>query len=106
MSWLEAVRGWNEIYDESPKARQFFEDAAPTVAKHGVSYFSGSATAGEVVGEALGLGSSASNGIKEFAGHLAYGAAVGLAAGVIGLAATALAPVWVPIVIYQVRKGN
>jgi len=106
MSWLEAVRGWNEIYDESPKVRRFFEDAAPTIAKHGVSYFSGSPSAGEAVGGVLGLGSSASSGVKEFAGRLAYGAAVGLGTGVIGLAATALAPVWVPILIYKVRKGD
>lgn len=36
MSWAEVTRGWNELYQNSPKAQKFFEEAAPTIAKLGV----------------------------------------------------------------------
>ena len=102
--WAEVISGWNEIYESSPKTQKFFEDAAPTIAKLGVSLISGSQATGDVVGNVVSAGAGASSTLKKAAGVVAYGAAVGFGTGVIGLAATALAPIWIPIAIYSSRE--
>jgi hypothetical protein len=106
MSWGEVTRGWSEIYENSPKVQRFFEEKAPDIAKHAVSYISGSPAAGNAVGKTLAIGGESSSTIKKAAGSLAYAVAVGTGTGVLGLAATALAPIWIPIAIYASLKED